>query len=339
MKRPVIRLIVLAVILLVVAILSLGVGAVTISPGRILQVVTDRSAGAAASTELTILWELRLPRLLLACFVGSGLGMAGAGYQGLFRNPLADPFVIGASSGAALGATLAIVSGWQGSILGLACIPGASLVGSLVAVAIVYSIASVGRQVAMVSLLLAGVALSSMLGAIVSLLMFLHEEKLMTIFSWLMGSLSGRGWSALWSSAPLILIGGFLLWMHSRALDALTFGEESAASLGLGMNRFRATIVLSAGLITASSVAGGGIIGFIGLIAPHMARSLVGARHAMVIPMSGLLGALLLLLADDVARTIVAPSELPVGIVTALMGCPFFLFLLKTRQRELGVGP
>ncbi|MBS0206368.1 MAG: iron ABC transporter permease [Planctomycetes bacterium] len=326
-------------ILLVAAILSLGVGAVTISPGRILQVVTNRTAGAAASTELTILWELRLPRLLLACFVGSGLGMAGAGYQGLFRNPLADPFVIGASSGAALGATLAIVTGWQGSILGLACIPGASLVGSLVAVAIVYSIASVGRQVAMVSLLLAGVALSSMLGAIVSLLMFLHEEKLMTIFSWLMGSLSGRGWSALWSSAPLILTGGFLLWMHSRALDALTFGEESAASLGLEMNRFRATIVLSASLITAASVAGGGIIGFVGLIAPHMARSLVGARHVMVIPMSGLLGALLLLLADDVARTIVAPSELPVGIVTALMGCPFFLFLLKTRQRELGVGP
>jgi cobalamin transport system permease protein len=337
-KHSIVCLAILSVVLFMTALVSLGVGAVTISPGRILQILTERKENAVASTELTIIWELRLPRLLLACFVGAGLGTAGAGYQGLFRNPLADPFVIGASSGAALGATLAIINGWQGTFLGLACIPAASLVGALTAVFIVYSIASVGRQIPMVSLLLAGIALSSMLGAIVSLLMFLHEEKLMTIFSWLMGSLSGRGWGTLWSTAPLILIGGSILWMHSRALDALTFGEESAASLGLGINRLRATIVLSASLITAASVAGGGIIGFVGLIAPHMARSLVGARHAMVIPMSGILGALLLLLADDVARTIVAPSELPVGVVTALLGSPFFLYLLKTRQRELRVG-
>ena len=286
--------------------------------------------------EETMSSSVRLPRILLACFVGAGLGTAGAGYQGLFRNPLADPFVIGASSGAALGATLAITSGWQGTFLGLSCIPAASLVGALVAVSIVYSIASVGRQIPMISLLLAGVALSSLLSAIVSLLMFLHEEKLMTIFGWLMGSLSGRGWATLASTAPLILIGGCALWMHSRALDALTFGEESASSLGLGIGRLRAAIVVSASLMTAASVAGGGIIGFVGLIAPHAARSLVGARHALVIPMSGLLGALLLLLADDVARTIVAPSELPVGVVTALMGGPFFLYMLKTRQSEMG---
>jgi len=338
MNRPVVVVVVLFAVLSVTALLSLGVGAVTISPGRILQILTDREGSKVASTELTIIWEVRLPRLLLACFVGAGLGTAGAGYQGLFRNPLADPFVIGASSGAALGATLAIINGWQGTFLGLACIPAASLVGALAAVAIVYSIASVGRQIPMVSLLLAGVALSSLLSAIVSLLMFLHEEKLMTIFGWLMGSLSGRGWATLWSTAPLILVGGSFLWMHSRALDALTFGEESAASLGLGIGRLRSTIVLSASLVTAASVAGGGIIGFIGLIAPHMARSLVGARHALVIPASGILGGLLLLLADDIARTVVAPSELPVGVVTALMGSPFFLYLLKTQQRELGVG-
>ena len=338
MKRSLVRLLILSVVLVIAAILSLGVGAVTISPGRILQLLLADRGNSWASTEMTIIWELRLPRLLLACFVGAGLGTAGAGYQGLFRNPLADPFVIGASSGAALGATLAIVNGWQGSILGLACIPAASLIGSLGAVAIVYSVASVGRQIPILSLLLAGVAISSLLGAVVSLLMFLHEEKLMTIFGWLMGSLSGRGWATLWSTAPLILIGSSLLWLRSRALDALTFGEESAASLGLNLSRLRRTIVLSASLITAASVAGGGIIGFVGLIAPHMARSLVGARHAMVIPMSGVLGALLLLLADDFARTIVAPAELPVGVVTALLGSPFFLFLLKTRQRELGVG-
>jgi iron complex transport system permease protein len=338
MKRPLARLLILSIVLVITALLSLGVGAVTISPGRIIQVLMENRQHSVASTEMTILWELRLPRVLLACFVGAGLGTAGAGYQGLFRNPLADPFVIGASSGAALGATLAIVNGWQGTVLGLAVIPAASLAGALGAVAIVYCIASVGRQIPILSLLLAGVAISSLLGAIVSLLMFLHEEKLMTIFGWLMGSLSGRGWATLWSIAPLILIGSSILWLRSRALDALTFGEESAASLGLSLGRLRRTIVVSASLVTAASVAGGGVIGFVGLIAPHMARSLVGARHARVIPMSGLLGALLLLLADDFARTIVAPAELPVGVVTALLGSPFFLFLLKTRQRELGVG-
>jgi iron complex transport system permease protein len=338
MNRPVISFAVLSLVLIVTMVFSLGVGAVSISPDRILHLLTSREANPPGSTELTIIWELRLPRLLLAVFVGAGLGMAGAGYQGLFRNPLADPFVIGASSGAALGATLAIINGWQGHLLGLAGIPAASLVGALAAVAIVYSIASVGQRLPMVSLLLAGVALSSLLGSLVSLLMFLHEEKLLTIFGWLSGSLSGRGWGALWTTAVLIVIGGSILWMHSRALDALTFGEESAASLGLGISRLRATIVISASLLTAASVAGGGIIGFIGLIAPHMSRSLVGARHALVIPMSGTLGALLLLLADDVARTIAAPSELPVGVVTALMGSPFFLYLLKTRRRELAGG-
>jgi iron complex transport system permease protein len=166
--------------------------------------------------------------------------------------------------------------------------------------------------------------------------MFLHDEQLMTIFGWLMGSLSGRGWSALGSAAPLILFGGVMLWLQSRSLDALSFGDETASSLGLSLARLRGLVVLSAGIATAAAVSAGGIIGFIGLIAPHMARSLVGARHAVVIPMSGLLGALLLLIADDLARIIVSPAELPVGIVTALLGSPFFLIVLRSRKRSLG---
>lgn len=336
MNRPLVRLSLLAVMLVIAAVVSLGMGSVAISADRIVGMLF--AGNTSSPTEITIVWELRLPRVLLACSIGAGLGMAGAGYQGLFRNPLADPFVIGASSGAALGATLAIVCGWQGHLLGLAGIPAASLIGALVAVAVVYHVASVGRQVPILSLLLAGVAISSSLGALVSLLMFLHDEKLMTIFGWLMGSLSGRGWSVLWTTVPLILIGSVLLWLNSRALDALSFGEESAASLGLNLSGLRRTIVISASLITAAAVAGGGIIGFIGLIAPHMARWLVGARHSLVIPTSGILGGLLLLLADDLARTMAAPAELPVGIVTSLLGSPFFLYLLKSRQRELGVG-
>jgi iron complex transport system permease protein len=325
-----------AVILSVVTLGSLGVGAVPIGPGRILDILSGRIDSAVSPAEITIVWQLRLPRILLACFVGAGLGSAGAGYQGLFRNPLADPFVIGASSGAALGASAAIVLGWQGSVFGLAVVPAAALLGSLISVATVYGIASTGTRMPVLSLLLTGVAVSSLLGALVSLLMFLHDEQLMTIFGWLMGSLSGRGWPALGSAVPLILVGGFVLWLQSRSLDALSFGDDSASSLGLSLTRLRGLVVLSAGLATAASVSTGGIIGFIGLIAPHMARSLVGARHALVIPMSGLLGALLLLIADDLARVIVSPAELPVGIVTALLGSPFFLFVLKSRKRALG---
>ena len=237
MKGPWLRIACLAALLFVVAVLSLGVGAIPIAPGRIWQILQATASGATPDAETTIVWQLRLPRLLLACFVGAGLGTAGAGYQGLFRNPLADPFVIGASSGAALGATLAIIYAPHGSLFGLAIIPAAALAGALLAVGAVYGIASVGRQLPVLSLLLAGVALSSLLGSLVSLLMFLHDEKLMTIFGWLMGSLSGRGWANVATTAPLIVAGSLTLWLRARSLDALTFGEETAASLGLNLTR------------------------------------------------------------------------------------------------------
>lgn len=322
--------------LIVVALLSLGIGAVRIPPDRVVDILLGDADSGTGATHTTIIWELRLPRILLACLVGAGLGMAGAGYQGLFRNPLADPFVIGASSGAALGATLVIVSGLELHQPGPGAVPAAALAGSLLAVAAVYVIASVGRLVSPVSLLLAGVATSSFIGAVVSLLMFLHDEQLVTIFGWLMGSLSGRGWPALHTAAPLILLGSGALWLLARPLDALTFGEETAASLGIHLGRLRVMIVVAASLATAAGVAAGGIIGFVGLIAPHLARLFVGARHALVIPASGLLGGILLVIADDLARIVTSPAELPVGVVTALLGSPFFLCVLKARQREMG---
>jgi iron complex transport system permease protein len=323
---------------LLIAVLSLGVGPYPIAPSRIWPILQATLSGAAPNAETTIVWQLRLPRLLLACFVGAGLGTAGAGYQGLFRNPLADPFVIGASGGAALGATLAIIYCDQSNMFGLTMVPIAALAGALLAVGTVYGIASVGRQLPVLSLLLAGITLSSLLGSLVSLLMFLNDEKLPTIFGWLMGSLSGRGWANVATSVPLILAGSVALWLRARSLDALTFGEETAASLGLNLASVRGIVVISASITTGACVAAGGIIGFIGLIAPHIARSLVGAQHTRVIPTSGLVGALLLLVADDLARVAAAPAEIPVGIVTAMLGSPFFLYLLKSRQRELGVG-
>jgi iron complex transport system permease protein len=326
----------LSLALVLACAVTLGIGAVSIAPARSIALLLGGQATADA--DAVILRELRLPRVLLACVIGGGLGTAGAGYQALFRNPLADPFVIGASSGAALGATVAIILGLQATLFGLGGISLLALAGSLGAVALVYAIAAVGRNVSALSLLLAGVAVSSFISALVSLLMFLNDEKLVTIFGWLMGSLSGRGWSVLGTSVPLILLGSVSLWLLSRPLDALSFGEDTAASLGVRLAWLRGLVVVAASLSTAAGVAAGGIIAFVGLISPHVARALVGARHALLLPASGLCGAILLVIADCAARTVAAPAELPVGIVTALLGGPFFLVLLKLRQRELG-GP
>ncbi len=330
----------LAGLLAVVLVLSLGLGAVPMAPGRVLAALAIHTpwVGQVDAAEVTIIWDLRLARALLAALIGAGLAAAGAAFQGLFRNPLADPFVVGASGGAALGATLAITSGVRLAGAGFGPAPLAAFVGALLAVAVVYAVAEAGGQAPAVALLLAGAALSTILSAAVSLLMLLNDRALHEVFAWLMGGLSGRSWPHLWASGPYLLAGLGALWLLSRPLDALACGEETAQSLGLPLTRARGAVVAAASLTTAAAVAAGGIIGFVGLIAPHAARLLFGADHRRLIPASALLGALLLLLADDLARTVLAPVELPVGIITALLGGPFFLYLLKTRQRDLGGG-
>jgi iron complex transport system permease protein len=317
----------LSVTLVVAFTLSLGLGAVTIPPDQVVDIVLGRLAGAPAisAAHATIVWNFRLARALLAMCIGAGLAAAGASYQALFRNPLADPFVIGASGGASLGAVLAIITGLGPVMLW-------AFVGAVVAVLIVYGLAeSSGGQGPTVHLLLAGAALSTLLSSSVSLLMFLHDRNLHEIFAWLMGGLSGRSWQHLGSATPFILFGVIGLWLLGRPLDALTFGEQAAQSLGLDIRRMRFALVGLAALVTAAAVSTGGIIGFVGLLAPHAARLLVGGAHQRVIPTSALIGGLLLLLADDLARTVAAPVELPVGILMALLGAPFFLWLLRRK--------
>ncbi len=323
-RRWVAFLCLLSGILALVVLMSLGVGAVSIPPGQVLSVVLARVLDwpGARSTQATIVWDLRLARVLLAVVIGAGLSVSGAAYQALFRNPLADPFIIGASGGAALGATLAI-------ILGLPAVMPAGFLGALAAVALVYTLAQTGGRSSAVDLLLAGAALSTLLSAAVSLLMFLNDRNLHEVFAWLMGGLSGRSWPHLRTAAPVVGLGVVVLWLLSRPLDALTCGEESAQSLGLNLAWARTIVVGAATLATAAAVASGGIIGFIGLLAPHMARRLGSGAHLRLIPMSALMGGMLLLLADDLARTVMAPLELPVGVLTALLGAPFFLWLLK----------
>ncbi len=319
----------LAVVLLV----SLGVGGVNLAPERVLRALLTPSDPALRPADVTIVWDLRLARALLAALSGAGLAAAGAAFQGLFRNTLADPFVIGASGGAALGATLAIVTGTKGPWPAVP-IPVAAFTGAILAVLVVYTVAGASGGDTATALLLAGAALSTLLSALVSLLMLFHGQQLIEIFAWLLGGFSGRSWPHLWTSGPPLLLGLGTVWLLARPLDALASGEETARSLGLPLGRARAAIVAAASLATAAAVAAGGIIGFVGLIAPHIARLICGSDHARLIPASALVGALLLLVADSVARSLIAPIELPVGVVTALIGGPFFLWLLSRGGRS-----
>ena len=322
----------LLAVFLVIGVASLAIGPVRLAVPKVIRALFEgRSAGASRAA--IIVWELRLPRVVLAALVGSSLGAAGAAYQGLFRNPLADPFVIGASSGSALGATLVIVLGGSSGAIGFAAVPLGGFVGAIGAAALVYGATAWWGRMPLVGLLLAGSAVSSCLGSLVWLLMVLHDDDLGRIIAWLMGSLAARGWPAVLAGWPYMLLGGVGLGLLARPLDALSLGEEPALALGLPLRRMTGAIVAAASLATAAAVAMAGVIGFIGLIAPHLARTVVGGRHRFLLPASGLVGAILLLLADDLARTVAAPVELPVGVLTALLGGPFFLLILGTRRR------
>lgn len=322
----------LSVLLVAVIFISLGLGAAAISPAEVWSVLNPHIPANPATQ--TIVLDFRLARALLVSLVGAGLGGAGAAFQGLFRNPLADPFIIGASGGAALGATLVITLGWTATWFGVSPVPVAAFVGSLLAVGLAYSLSEASGQIRTLALLLAGTALSAMFSAAVSLLMVLNDRDFVNVFFWLLGGFSGRSWDDLWLALPYIAIGLIGLTLLSRPLDVLAFGEEAAQGLGVAVPQVRLLVVLCAALATAAAVASSGIIGFVGLVAPHIARLLWGPIHARLVPTSALLGALLLVVADTAARTLAAPIELPIGVLTALLGAPFFLYLLRTR-REL----
>lgn len=332
MKFELVALLVAFVLTLVLAVLSLAVGAVPIPTADVLDWIWKGRAAPLSEAQQTILWELRLPRILAACFVGSGLAVAGVGFQGLFRNVLADPYVIGASSGAALGATLVVVANIKISLGGLGASVMGPMLGSVAVVLVVFVIGSLGRQASALTLLLAGIAISSMTNAMVSLLMFLNDQKAIVILSWLMGSLAGSDWSVVWVAGLATLLGITMLWGLSRQMDAFMLGDVASQSLGLSLVKFRMLLIVGASLLTASAVGAAGIIGFVGLIAPQIARLLIGSKHGWLIPMSGCVGAAILIAGDAIARIVVAPAELPVGIVTALLGCPFFLSLLLSSK-------
>ena len=337
---------VLAAALIPAILWGLFSGSVSLSPGAVLEAflfLTGRGTvenAESAGTAAALIFSIRLPRLLLAALVGASLGVAGAAFQGLFRNSLADPYIIGASSGAALGAALAVSFGGSlgmgfFSVLGP---PGiCAFAGSLAAVILAFVISrSFGNTPSPASLILAGVSISAFCSALLALVLVIKDRNLIQVYYWLLGSLSGTTWSRLLSALPFMILGSAVIFFSARPLDLLLQGEEAAESLGLDTLRTRFILALAATLPVAAAVSVSGVIGFVGLIAPHGARFFTGPVHKRLLPASALAGALLALIADNLARGLIPPVELPLGVITSLGGAPFFLFLLVRRGRSNG---
>ncbi len=284
----------------------------------------------------TILFQLRLPRVAMGAVVGAGLAVAGALFQTLLRNPLGDPYLLGVSSGAGLGATLAMAFGASTTLWGFSAISGSALGMALLTMAVVYGLARVGGRVPTSTLILSGVIVSSLCSALTLLAATLHENRFTEIMMWLMGRLEVSDPRLLFVAASII--GGSIgaAWLSARELNALRFGEETAGHLGIGVERTKLIILALASGMTAAAVSATGLIGFVGLMVPHAVRGLTGSSdHRLVVPGSAFGGAVLLVLADVAARTLTAPIELPVGVITALIGGPFFLILLRKERKAM----
>jgi iron complex transport system permease protein len=320
----------LILVLIAAGLLSLATGSVSIPPGSLLRLILgDTGWIAGNATLVTILVDLRLPHMLLMLLVGAALGGSGAAYQGLFRNPLADPYLIGVASGAGLGAVLVMSIQLPYTTPGLMAVPLAAFSLGLGTVWLVYTLARVGRVTPTTNLILAGVAVSSFASALTSLIMLRSQGELRRALGWLLGGGTLTGWQPVIASLPYILLGLGLLVSLGYRLDVMQFGDEQAEQLGIPVTRVRWLVVAGATLATAGAVAFSGIIGFVGLIIPHVFRLMGLSGYRKLLPASMLGGAILLVLADVVARVILAPQQLPVGIVTAMIGAPFFLWVLK----------
>ena len=321
----------------VVALLSLTVGTVSISWVEALRAVV----GSSSATQIdTILFDIRLPRILLAIFVGAVLATTGAVMQGLFRNPLADPSLIGVSSGASVGASLMIVTAGGfiqgGALVGLSLVSIGAFVGGFTATLLVYRLATSGMGTSVTTMLLAGIAIGALAGALNSLLSYFSDNDMLRQISlWQMGNLSGASWLkvSIMGAVAILLMGLFP--RDSRALNALLLGESEARHLGINVQRVKRRLIVLTALGVGVSVAVAGLVGFVGLIMPHIIRLMIGPDHRWLIPASGLAGAILLVVADSLARVVVIPAELPTGILTAILGAPFFVALLLQQRKDV----
>jgi iron complex transport system permease protein len=326
-------------LLTIAALVSIGVGPVFIPPGTAARMLADLLPGIAIAADwpaafVSILFQIRLPHTALMLLTGAALGGSGAAYQGLFRNPLADPYLIGVASGAGLGAVFALSMRWPSTLLGMYTLPASAFLGATISIAIVYSLARVGRSVPSTTLILAGVAFSAFATSLMSFLMLRSNTELRRALTWLLGGAIMGGWQPVLAMLPYELLGLGILIASGHALNVLQFGEEQAQQLGIPIERIKLLVILSASIATAAAVSFSGVIGFVGLVAPHVARLLWGPDYRALIPLSIIGGSSALLLADMLARIVLAPQTLPVGIVTALAGAPFFLWVLRRAKSQ-----
>lgn len=336
---------ILAVILILTIVLSLNVGFAQIPFSTVLKILAKRipflgnlvDSSSILYSDESIIIQFRMPRILAGALVGAALAAAGVVYQGIFRNPMADSYVLGASTGAGVGASLAIVLGVGFTLLGIDTVPILAFVGSLITVFIVYNISRVGSRVPVSMLLLTGIAFSIVQSAIIAILQFIAGRDLHVIVFWLMGGFSNIAWKDVWATLPLICLGTVATYLYARDLNILALGEETAQNLGVDVEKVKKLLLVFASLITAAAVSISGLIAFIGLVIPHITRIIIGPDHRILLPTSIIVGATFLVICDAVARVIVPANEVPVGIITALSGGPFFIFLLRKKRGSYAI--
>jgi iron complex transport system permease protein len=343
-RRVTFYFVIIIIMLAAAAIVGIAVGSTHITPGVVVRVLASHllpdgwvDVSGVSESEHAVIWLIRAPRVLVAALVGAALAIAGAQMQGLFQNPLASPDVVGTSSGGALGAVFALATGLAAR--SLFYIPVFSFVGALIALFVVYVIATQRGRTPVASLLLTGIALNAMIGAATTFLItmtWIRYEVAQEIIFWLLGGLDSRTWEHVWFASPFVAIGAAVSLIYARDLDLLLMGEEAASSLGVEVEQVKRIMLTSAALLTGAAVAVSGVVGFVGLVVPHIVRLLIGPAHRRLIPACALTGAVFLIFADLLARTLIRPEEIRLGIITAVFGAPFFLYLLVRRRREIG---
>lgn len=330
--------VVLFVVLLVTMIVSMAQGSIQIPVRHVIGIIKSLFSGTLSSeikeTHAFILTEVRMPRIMIAALVGGTLSVIGASFQAIFKNPMADPYIMGVSSGAAFGATVGIVMGISSSYAGMSMTSVLAFAGALTTVFLVYQLARTGTKVSTTGILLAGIVVNAVLTAMMSLLMMIYHSEIDRIVTWTMGSFNAASWEQVkWLIAP-VLLGNLFLLSQSRALNAMVIGDDEALNMGVSVERVKKFTLVISSFLAAFAVSVSGIIGFVGLIVPHFFRMLFGSNHKVLIPISFLGGAWFLLLCDTLARSLVPNMEVPVGIITASFGGPFFLFLLHKHKKK-----
>ena len=341
MKKNIGRILITStIILLFVIIISCCIGSANIKISEAFKVLVSKIfninidiAQIAESTK-TIIWKIRFPRILVALVVGGTLSVAGATFQGLLKNPMADPYVIGVSSGAAFGAAIGISSKIVFNFFGLSFVSIMAFVCAMLVMLLVYKVAKIGNKIPITTLLLSGIAVGNFLTAFTSLIMIFAGDGMSKIFFWTMGSFSGKGWEQLISVFPYILIGLIIIFFYAKDLNIILLGEDTASNLGVNVERVKKILLITSTVITAAAVSISGIIGFVGLIIPHIARMIVGPDNKSLYPTSFVFGAIILIICDTIARSIL-PQEIPVGLITSILGGPFFVYLLRNKKREI----